>query len=72
VVVDGNTYQAQYGLSRPDVAAARSVPAYGETGFSFVLAAGHLAKGKHDVTIRVVAADKKTYSDLRKLTIDIQ
>jgi len=72
VVVDGNPYQARYGLGRPDVATATNVPAYGKSGFSFVLAAGSLSKGKHDVIIRVISADTKSYSVLRKFSIDVQ
>jgi len=63
VVLDGNPYSANYGTDRTDVAAHFNRPDYTKSGFQLLLARGQFTKGAHAVSIRVIASDKKSYSE---------
>lgn len=63
VVVAGQAFAAAYGRVRPDVAAFHKTPALSAVGFRLVLPAGALALGSHSLTVRVIAADGKTYRE---------
>jgi hypothetical protein len=64
VVIDGLLYKANYGLSRPDVAAFLKSPVYAKSGYSYVLPAGSLRAGVHSLEIRALSADSKRYFSL--------
>jgi hypothetical protein len=62
VVIDQEPHSAHYGSERKDVATHFSQPEYLNSGFELIIAPGQLAKGPHSVAIRVLANDKKSYS----------
>jgi hypothetical protein len=59
--IDGMLYQAQYGNSRPDVAAVLKVPAYATSGFKAVIPASDIASGLHRLTLKIVNHDGSGY-----------
>ena len=54
---------ALYGLDRPDVAAHFRNERYRSSGFSVFFAASALEKGRHTLSLKVIAADKRGYYD---------
>ena len=73
VAIDGSPfYKAEYGVDQQDVAKALRVPGYAKSGFSFVLHAARFPKGKHAISIRVIAADKKSFTEGFPLTVMIE
>jgi hypothetical protein len=54
---------AQYGLDRPDVAVHFRNERYRSSGFSVFFAASALEKGRHTLSLKVIAADKRGYYD---------
>jgi hypothetical protein len=52
---------AQYGLERPDVAAHLRNERYRSSGFSVFFAASALEKGRHTLSLKVIAADRRGY-----------
>jgi len=54
---------AQYGLERPDVAAHFRNERYRSSGFSVFFAASALEKGRHTLSLKVIAADRRGYYD---------
>jgi hypothetical protein len=54
---------AQYGLERPDVAAHFRNERYRSSGFSVFFAASALEKGRHTLSLKVIAADQRGYYD---------
>jgi len=60
--VDGTTtFQASYGIDRPDVAAVLKNDAYRRSGFSATFPTSTLTPGRHTITIKIIAADLKSY-----------
>jgi hypothetical protein len=54
---------ALYGLDRPDVAAHFRNERYRSSGFSVFFAASALEKGRHTLSLKVMAADRRGYYD---------
>jgi hypothetical protein len=54
---------ALYGLDRPDVAAHFRNERYRSSGFSVFFAAAALEKGRHTLSLNVIAADRRGYYD---------
>jgi hypothetical protein len=54
---------ALYGSDRPDVAAHFRNERYRSSGFSVFFAASALEKGRHTLSLKVIAADKRGYYD---------
>jgi hypothetical protein len=54
---------ALYGLDRPDVAAHFRNERYRSSGFSVFFAASALKKGRHTLSLKVIAADRRGYYD---------
>ena len=63
IVIDGVPYGTTYGSARPDVAAYNKAPAVQPSGFRITLPAGTVTPGPHQVVVRVVTADGKSYFD---------
>ncbi len=61
IVIDGQAYELPYFLTRADVAAARRSEVYTDCGFLAILSPKLLPEGSHNVTLRIVSADRKTY-----------
>jgi hypothetical protein len=61
VVVDRQTYVAKFGGDRPDIAEALKNPNYLHSQFWAEIPTAGLGKGLHDVSLRVVAADRSGY-----------
>jgi hypothetical protein len=57
IVVDGRAYQAEYNLSREDVANSQKVSAYGGAGFRISIPVDKLPKGEHSLAVRVISAN---------------
>jgi hypothetical protein len=55
------TFQATYGLDRPDVAAALKSATYEKSGFVATLPASALTPGLHAITIKIITADGRSY-----------
>ena len=72
VVVDGRAYGAAYGRVRPDVATYFKNPALAAVGFATQLPAGALSKGPHEVVVRVVAADGKSYFESPMIPFEVR
>jgi len=72
VAIDGLPFIAHYGIDRPDVATFFKDPVYAKTGYSFAMAARLLGAGKHQLAVRVIANDKKSYSEGPMLSFEIQ
>jgi len=60
-VDDATTFQASYGIDRPDVAVALKNDAYRRSGFSATFPVSTLTPGRHTITIKIIAADLKSY-----------
>ena len=69
VAVDGHPYKAQYGIDRPDVAGTLKAPQYEKSGFSFVLHAGQMSKGRHTLAVRVISANRTSYTEFHPIII---
>jgi hypothetical protein len=54
---------ALYGLDRPDIAAHFRNERYRSSGFSVFFAASALEKGRHTLSLNVIAADERGYYD---------
>jgi glycosyltransferase involved in cell wall biosynthesis len=61
IVLDGTSYRATYGLIRPDVSAHFHSEAYTSCGFEIVLPFSLVNRGAHELTIRVISADKEMF-----------
>ena len=61
IEINGKVYPCSYGGERADVAAYFQQPAYRYSGFVLDLPATTVGKGKHDLRVRVVSADGKTF-----------
>ncbi len=60
-VDDKMTFQAAYGIDRPDVATALKSDTYRRCGFRAILPAGSITPGRHTITIKIVAANLRSY-----------
>jgi hypothetical protein len=74
VDVDGQTQvPASYGLDRPDIATYLNDSSYERTGFRAGFSSDGLAKGKHVLTFRILAADSSSfYQPDYRLTLDVR
>jgi hypothetical protein len=72
VVIDGKAYRALYGRSRPDVAAYFHVPAYLNAGFSASVPMAAVGPGRHRLALRVIAQDRKSYSEGAAIELDVR
>ncbi len=72
VVIDGKAYRALYGRSRPDVAAYFHVPAYLNAGFSASVPMAAVGPGQHKLALRVIAQDRKSYSEGATIELDVR
>jgi hypothetical protein len=64
VVVDGSTgYAAQYGLGRPDVAAALGKPELRHSGYELRIPLAEIGRGEHELTFRVLSHDHSACYD---------
>lgn len=61
VEIDGEVYACVYGWKREDVAQYFHQPAYKNSGFLLKLAAAKLGPGRHELRVRVLSADGKSY-----------
>jgi len=72
VVDDATTFQAIYGIDRPDVAVNLKNDAYRRCGFSATFPASTLTPGRHTITIKIIAADLKSYyAPSREIAIEV-
>ena len=72
LTIDGHPYNADYGGVRDDVASYFKTPAYRDSGFRLLVPAGGVAKGRHQVTVRVISHDGKTYQEGMQIAFDVQ
>lgn len=72
IVVDGVPYGTTYGSERQDVAGYYKTEAVRPSGFRVTLPAGTVSRGQHEVVVRVVAADGKSYFDSAVLSFRAQ
>lgn len=63
IVVDGVAYGTEYGHERQDVAGYYKTEAVRPSGFRTTLPPGTVKPGPHEVQVRVVAADGRSYFD---------
>jgi hypothetical protein len=70
--IDGEAFQAGYGISRPDVAAALRNPQYDASGFDAEIFIGKIAPGTHSLVVLVLNADKSGYYRGRAIEISIE
>ncbi|HEY3947688.1 hypothetical protein [Phenylobacterium sp.] len=63
VTVDGKVYGTAYGATRRDVAVHFKDQNLAPVGFRMVLPSGSLAVGPHSATVRVIAADGRSYEE---------
>ena len=61
VLVDNKPYVAKFGGERPDIAEALKNSNYLHSQFWAEIPTAGLAKGPHDISLRVVAADRSGY-----------
>ena len=72
IVIDGKAYRARSGVERPDVSQVFGVPAYSKSGFSFSAPADDLGKGRHELTLRIVLADQKSYVESPVVIVNVE
>jgi hypothetical protein len=61
VVDDATTFQAAYGIDRPDVAATLKNDAYRQCGFSATVPSVRRSPGGQTISIKMIAADLRSY-----------
>lgn len=72
IVIDGQAYRAQYGEDRLDVASHFNVPAYQKSGFKFTVPAGVIGKGRHELRVRVISSDGKSYQEGVPVPVEVK
>ncbi|HKP77537.1 MAG TPA: hypothetical protein VJU34_00255, partial [Phenylobacterium sp.] len=72
LVIDGAAYGARYGRPRPDVATYFKNEALGGSGFAATLPPHVLKRGRHQLVVRVVAADGRSYFDSAPVAFQIR
>lgn len=72
VVIDGVAYGTAYGAPRADVATYFKNNAMTAVGFKTILPAGLIAVGDHQVVVRVIAANGKTYFEGPAIAFTVQ
>ncbi|MCX6631403.1 MAG: hypothetical protein NTW28_27640 [Candidatus Solibacter sp.] len=72
IVIDGKAYRAKTGIERMDVANYLKVPAYSRAGFSFSAPADAFGRGKHQLSLRVIAKDGKSYFETPAVAINVE
>jgi hypothetical protein len=61
VEIDGRPIPAVYGIARPEAAAGMPGAKCGESGFEWGVPAGPLGKGSHELTVKILGVDRKSY-----------
>ena len=69
VVIDQVPFPSLYGSDRSDVAEYFKHSAYMASGFAADIPTGALSKGQHQLSVRVVSADRACYSEAESLPI---
>ena len=74
VSVDGKyDLPAKYGFNRNDVAKYYNIDDYKSSGFGAIIPASLLGKGKHILTLIIMAADEKGYYEFHeKINIEVK
>lgn len=72
VVIDGKPYAATYGSARPDVATFFKNPALTQSGFKYQIPAGTLPAGQHNLRLRILASDGKSYYDGQAVSFTVE
>jgi hypothetical protein len=72
ILIDGKPFGADYGIERGDVANFFKVPAYKDSGFKLTVPARGLDKGRHQVAVRVLAKDGKSYYEGGPVVFEVQ
>ncbi|PWU08274.1 MAG: hypothetical protein C5B51_08105 [Terriglobia bacterium] len=67
----GNLYLADYGTSRPDVAAYFGIPEMRNSGFRAVVNLDQLAPGQHDFRIRILVGDNGDFLESNPVGFEI-
>src|SRR5207253_10621161 len=67
-IIDGEVYAAEYGIPRPDVAAASADPSLVNSGFRVRAAPRNFTSGSHSFTLRIVARDGGRYTETGLMT----
>lgn len=63
VLIGDKTFTTVYGGERPDIAKAHNNPKYLKSQFYVNVPASAVAKGAHEVAVRVIASDRSGYYD---------
>jgi hypothetical protein len=72
VIVDGQMgYETQYGIERGDVAGYFGNPGLVRSGFRATIPIAALTPGEHVVTVRVLNADARSYSESRRFIVQV-
>jgi phosphoglycerol transferase len=72
IMIDSTLFPSFYGIDREDVVAYFKQPAYLPSGFTALIPAGRLAKGRHALSIRIASARDKCYKQSRAIAIEIE
>jgi hypothetical protein len=72
IVVDGKAYRCRSGLDRTDVADYFKVPGYKKAGFSFSAPADLFGRGKHQLALRIIFKDGKSYFESPPLALNVE
>ena len=67
-IIDGEVHAAEYGIPRPDVAAASANPSLVNSGFRVRAAPRNFTSGSHSFTLRIVARDGGRYTETGLIT----
>ena len=72
IVVDGKAYRAKADLNRPDVSDHFKVQDYLKAGFNFSADAGAFGKGTHQLAVRIVSNDGKSYFESPSVAVNVE
>lgn len=72
VVIDGKPNTAMYGITRPDVATFFKNPAFSQSGFRYEIPAGSLPSGQHNLKLRILTSDGKSYYDGQAVSFSVE
>lgn len=72
ISVDGRAdYAAQYGIEREDIAGYFGVPGLVRSGYRVTIPLAALPPGEHVVTVRVLNADLRSFSESRRFLVQV-
>lgn len=72
IAVDGKAYRTKSGLNRQDVADHFKEPEYLKSGFNFSAPAEAFGKGRHQLTVRIISKDGKSYFESPPVTVNVE